>query len=125
MQQAELQRSGCFWTQGPVHMNAEGYRFLGAALLERFADVKLFRKVELKATSTNNQLMLDRAATRMSWVGGNDSSVHRVYDQPLQGGDQRGSGVRAGNRGRGRGGGYRGWRGRGPFSKIFYKNGPY
>jgi hypothetical protein len=124
MQREEQQRSGCFWTQGPVHMNTEGYRFLGAALLERFADVKLSRKVEPKGPSNNNQRLPDRAATRMSWVGGNDSAVHRVYDQLPQGGDQRG-GARGGNRGRGRGGGYRGWRGRGPAHKKFYKNGPY
>jgi hypothetical protein len=127
MQRAEQQRSGCFWTQGPGHMNTEGYRFLGAALLEQFADVKLSRKVEPKGPSTNNQRLPDRAATRMSWVGGNDSAVHRVYDQLPQGGDQRG-GVHGGNRGRGRGrgrgSGYRGWRGRGPAHKKFYKNGP-
>jgi hypothetical protein len=116
MQRAEVQRSGCFWIQGPVHMNTEGYRFLGVALLEQFADVKLSRKVEPKTTNVNKQRLPDRAATRMSWVGGNDSAVHKVYDQPQHGSDNRGGGAHGSNRGRGRGGGYQSWRGRGRVS---------
>jgi hypothetical protein len=122
MQQGDGQRRGSFWTEGPVHMNREDYRFLGAALLERFADVKLSRKVEKKTTAGENRIPIDYAATREAWVGGNNSAVKRQYD------DQ--DGAAGGSRGRGGGnGGYRGGRGRGGFrswrGRGFGKNKPF
>jgi hypothetical protein len=79
-------------------MTNDGYRFLASALLERFADVKLCRKVKNKPTAAAAaQKRPDMAAKKESWVGENDSSVHRRYD------------LESGNEGRGgrgqRGGG--------------------
>jgi hypothetical protein len=125
MQQAEGERRGSFWTEGPVHMNGEGYRFLGAALLERFADVKLSRKVEKKTTSEGNRSRIDHAATRQAWVAGNDSAVKRRYDVQevtAGGGRGRGNGDNYGGRGRG---GSRSWRGRGFGKNKHFRNFPY
>jgi hypothetical protein len=63
-------------------MTNDGYRFLANALLERFADVKLCRKVDSKPppAAAANQRRPDIAARRESWVGENDSSVHRRYE---------------------------------------------
>jgi hypothetical protein len=86
MQRADQQRKGNFWAEGPVHMTNDGYRFLASALLEWFADVKLCRKGESKPAATAAaQKKPDMAARRESWVGENDSSVHRRYD--LDGGN--------------------------------------
>jgi hypothetical protein len=122
MQRADQQRKGNFWAEGPVHMTNDGYRFLANALLERFADVKLCRKVDSKPPP---------AATwsqRKPWRRGES---HRRYDtdsgRGYLGGQKgwRGShrgwkGYRGGgDRGGGRGGSHSG------FKKQFHKNGPY
>jgi hypothetical protein len=131
MQRADQQRKGNFWAEGPVHMTKDGYRFLANALLERFADVKLCRKVDSKppvAVAASSQKRPDMAAMRKSWVGDNDSSVHRRYDTNME--DSRGNqsgqrGWRGGRRGwKGNRGGSRGGRFSG-YKKKFYKNGPY
>jgi hypothetical protein len=137
MQRADQQRKGNFWAEGPVHMTKDGYRFLADALLERFADVKLCRKVESKPppAATSSQRKPDMAARRESWVGGNDSSVHRRYDtdsgRGYPGGQRgwrgshrgwkgyRGGGRGGGDRGVGRSGSHSG------FKKQFHKRGPY
>jgi hypothetical protein len=51
-QRAYQQRKGNFWAEGLVHMTNDGYWFLASALLVRFADVKLCRKVEDKPAAT-------------------------------------------------------------------------
>jgi hypothetical protein len=111
MRSAGERSKGSIWTEGPVHMTEQGYKVLATAMLDRFADIKLSRKTEKKAEQSV-QRMVDRAATREAWVGGNDSAVQRRYEDE---GDSRGRGARGGGwpRGRGnrpRGGGGRAWR---------------
>jgi hypothetical protein len=60
-------------------MNVEGYRFLASALLEKFGDVKLSRKVENREEMSRNKQVVDRAAKRKAWVSTNDSSLQRSY----------------------------------------------
>jgi hypothetical protein len=111
MRNAGEKIKGSVWTEGPVHMNGQGYKMLATAMLDRFADIKLSRKTEKKPEQSMKK-MVDRAATRKAWVGGNDSAVQRRYEDE---GSSRGHGTRGGGwpRGRGsraRGGGGRAWR---------------
>jgi hypothetical protein len=69
MRNAGERNKGSVWTEGPVHMNEQGYKMLATAMLDRFADIKLSRKTEKKAEQ-NLKRMVDRAATREAWVGG-------------------------------------------------------
>jgi hypothetical protein len=109
-----------FWTEGPVHMNAKGYTPLSAALVDHAAVMKLSRKTDMKPL-VGGAAGVDRAATRQSWVSGNDSAVHRNYDDVQRGGRGRGRGFGT-YRGRGRGRGLPKWRGG---NKSFNRNKPY
>jgi hypothetical protein len=120
----DLMRAGStpvnFWAEGPVHMNAQGYTALSAALVDHAAIMKLSRKTEMKPP-VGGPSGVDRAATRPSWVSGNDSAVHRNYDDVTRGGGGRGRGSGP-YRGRGRGRGHPGWRGG---KKFFTRSKPY
>jgi hypothetical protein len=120
----DLMRAGStpvnFWTEGPVHMNAQGYTALSAALVDHAAAMKLSRKTDMKPP-VGGPCGVDRAATRQSWVSGNDSAVHRNYDDANRGGGGRGRGSGP-YRGRGRGRGHPRWRGG---NKFFSRNKPY
>jgi hypothetical protein len=101
-------------------MNAQGYTALSAALVDHAAVMKLSRKTEMKPP-VGGAAGVDRAATRQSWVSGNDSAVHRNYDDVQRGGRSRGRGFGP-YRGRGRGRGLPKWRGG---NKSFNRNKPY
>jgi hypothetical protein len=117
-------RVTAFWKEGPVHLTREGYTTIATGIVDKLAVSTLARKVEdnkqVRSYSEKSK-MVDRAASRPSWVKDNDSSIHRRYDnedgrkQDVPRG--RGRGLRRGGGGRGRPGHHRIYRGRG-FNKY-------
>jgi hypothetical protein len=112
-----------YWS-GPVHLNSDGYGQLAEQLLNSVLEAKLSRPTS--ETKRPEAPVQDRAKLRKQWVNQNDSAVHRRYEEDdhnsQRGGrSSRGRGGYRGQRGRGRGGHWRG------FSKSHFKprNNPY